>query len=152
MKEFEKYPFAWIILQNFAIIAMFVIGFIGMLPVKLKHIPVVSISYAMFIIVLIGFVLRKHLCTNCYYYDKLCSTGWGKLSALLFKKISGNYNKGVKLARITWTLIMLIPVIIMILVKNLKLLSLFVFIGFLNLVIHKQACKRCKMKKICPLA
>ncbi|MHC4628364.1 MAG: hypothetical protein ACYTDV_15410, partial [Planctomycetota bacterium] len=30
-------------------------------------------------------LLRCH-CVNCYYYDKVCAFGKGKLSALMFKK------------------------------------------------------------------
>jgi len=103
------------------------------------------------------FVLRKHLCTHCYYYGKLCSTGWGKLSALMFKKNSGNYQLGVKLAGITWTLVAAIPIvgIVAILIidyspSSLLFLILFILLTLFNFVIHKKSCGRCKMRFICP--
>ena len=106
----EKYPTGCIIGRNLFFLAYFGIGFLGMFSLQIYGFPIVSIAYASFLVIMLLFVLRKHLCTNCYYYGKLCSTGWGKL-ALMFKKNSGNYEFGVKLAGITWMLATLIPII-----------------------------------------
>ena len=110
-----------------------------------------------FLIAMLIFVLRKHLCTNCYYYGKRCSTGWGKLAAAMFKKNSGNYELGVKLAGITWGLATIVPIIgiITVLLLNFELnllviLILFIIITPLNFMMHKHSCVRCKMRNICP--
>ncbi len=75
----------------------------------------------------------------------------------MFKKNSGNYELGVKLAGITWMLATLIPIagITVALILNyspssLILLILFVLMTPVNFITHKKACKKCKMKFICP--
>jgi len=153
----ENYPISCVIGQNIFFLAYFGIGFIGMLPLRILGFPIISVLYALFLIIMLLFVLRKHLCTHCYYYGKLCSTGWGKLSALMFKKNSGNYQLGVKLAGITWILATAIPIvgIIAALVldyspSNLIFLILFILLTPVNFVSHKKACEKCKMRFICP--
>ncbi len=99
---FEEYPILTVIGQNLFFVLYFSVGFVILYPFKVLNVPIISLFYVMFLIIMLLFVLRKHLCTNCYYYGKRCSTGWGKLSSLLFKEKSGNYNLGIKLAQITW--------------------------------------------------
>ncbi len=154
---FETYPLPWVIGQNLFFLIYFGIGFAGMIPLRIRGIPAVSLLYAIFLLVMLVFVLRKHLCTNCYYYGKMCSTGWGKLSALLFDKNSGNYTLGLKLATITWGLATLLPILgisaallINFSVTNLILLFLFLILTPLNFLIHRQSCRKCKMRLICP--
>jgi hypothetical protein len=98
MKDLEEYPFAFVLGQNLFFILYFGIGFLGMLSLQIASFPIVSFAYGLFLVLMLVFVLRKHLCTNCYYYGKMCSTGWGLLFALLFKKGSGNYMLGTRLA------------------------------------------------------
>jgi hypothetical protein len=155
-KGLEKYPLGCVIGQNIFFLAYFGIGFIGMLPLQIHGLPVISVLYALFLVIMLIFVLRKHLCTHCYYYGKLCSTGWDKLSALMFKKNSGNYELGLKLAGITWMLATLIPVIGIIAVlilnyslSNLIFLILFILLTPVNFITHKKACEKCKMRFIC---
>ncbi len=154
---FNEYPLVYVIFQNIFFVFYFGIGFWGMWELKVFGFPLFSFFYAVFLIVMLIFVLRRELCTNCYYYGKRCSTGWGKLSSFMFKKGTGNYKLGVKLAGITWGFASLFPVlgIIVVLVinfsfKNLILLLLFVSLTLINILIHKESCKRCKMRFICP--
>jgi len=130
-----------------------------MFPLGIYNIPIVSILYVLILVIMLGFVLRKHLCTKCFYYDKWCHCGWGKLSSLLYKKDSGNYDLGGKLALPTWGILMGLPLIGMIAVviidKALFLQELVIFIPFLilviiNVVLHKKDCNKCKMRFICP--
>ena len=153
----EKYPLGCVIGQNIFFLAYFAIGFIGMMPLQIHGFPVISVLYALFLFIMLIFVLRKHLCTSCYYYGKLCSTGWGKLSALVFGKDSGNYQLGAKLAGITWMLATFTPVIGIIIallinysLSNLLLLILFILLTPINFLNHRKACERCKMKFACP--
>ena len=153
---FEEYPIITVIGQNLFFLIYFGIGFIGVLPLKIFGISLISFLYAIFLVIMLLFVLRKHLCTNCYYYGKRCSTGWGKLSSLMFKEKSGNYKLGIKLAGITWGLATLIPIIgiIISLILNFTmyrvvLLGLFILLTPMNFILHKNSCKRCKMKNIC---
>ena len=154
---FEDYPIGCVIGQNILFLAYFGIGFIGMLPLRIFGFPIISVLYTLFLIIMLLFVLRKHLCTHCYYYGKLCSTGWGKLSALMFGKNSGNYRLGVKLAGVTWILVTAIPIVGIILAlileyspSNLTFLILFILLTLVNFVSHRKACEKCKMRFICP--
>ncbi len=152
----EKYPLYYVIGQNAFFIVYFGVGFAGMLPLQIRGFPVVSVIYALFLVTVLLFVLRKHLCTNCYYYGKRCSTGWGYISALMFRKNSGNYDFGAKLAGITWMLAAVIPIagitlslVLSYSLSGLTLLILFTVLTPVNFVIHKKSCNKCKMKLTC---
>lgn len=154
-----EYSVAEIVAQNLFFLAYFGIGFMGMLSLRLFGIPLISIIYAIFLVIMLLFVLRKHLCTNCYYYGKKCSTGWGKISSLIFKEKSGNYELGIKLAGITWGFATIVPIVTMSvsLILNfaaytLILMIVFILLSPVNFFLHKNACRRCKMKNICSMA
>jgi hypothetical protein len=158
-KGLEKFPTSWIIGQNLFLTFYFAMAFIGMYPLQIYRIPIVSLLFAIYIILMLVFVLRKHLCTNCYYYGKSCHVGWGKLSACLFKQKSGNYELGGKLANVTWILVAtILPIIGIGAVVIWKWVSLYytlLFIVFivmsgLNFAIQKKSCEKCKMRFICP--
>jgi len=105
--------------------------------------------------------LRKLVCRNCYYYDKWCGLGWGKLSAKMFKK--GNVEDfkdsvGLKLAPATYGLLMIIPLILLIISiiqgfswYKIVVLMLLLAISFYSGGIgRKYSCSHCKMNLICP--
>ncbi len=58
------------ICENVLIFGMILLGFLGMYPFKIISIPLVSILYVLFAVFMLLFMLRKHLCTHCYYYGK----------------------------------------------------------------------------------
>ena len=154
----EEYSKGKAIGQNLFMLAYFIVAFAGMYALQIYGFPIVSVIYILFVVAMLLFVLRKHLCTNCYYYDKWCNNGWGKLSSLFFKKASGNYELGGKLAGPTWMLITIVPVIGMIaaLALNwfsaltLALLVVFLVLTGINFQVHKKACEKCKMRLSCP--
>jgi len=154
----ENYSKVTVVLTNVLLILWFEFAAYGMSALKLAELPVVSIVYLLFAAVMLLFVLRKHLCTHCYYYNKLCGTGWGKLSSLLFEEKSGNYQLGVKLAGLTWGLLTIIPIIAIpiaiFLHKEFLTAGIISLIGFLaitaaNLFGRKKGCAQCKMRYIC---
>ena len=154
---YEKYPLSYVIGQNVFLLVYIGIGFVGMLSIQIQGFPIISTFYALFLVIMLLFVLRKHLCTNCYYYGKRCSTGWGKLSSFIFQKNIGNYGLGIKLANITWMFIALVPtigitatLILKYSFSNLILLILFILFTLVNFITHKKACEKCKMRFICP--
>ena len=157
-KGIEKYPLASAIGQNLLFMIYFAVAFIGMSFLQINNIPIVSIIYIIFIGIMLIFVLRKHLCTHCFYYGKVCGTGWGKLAACLFKKNSGNYELGGKLAGVTWMLAMFLPLIGMVIALILNwfsititlLLVVFIVLSVVNFLIHRESCRKCKMRFICP--
>ncbi|NCN68609.1 MAG: hypothetical protein GW779_04045 [Candidatus Altiarchaeum hamiconexum] len=157
-KGLEKYSLLGAVGQNLFFVIYFAIAFIGMYPLQIADVPIVSIIFITFITVMLIFVLRKHICTHCFYYGKICGTGWGKLAACLFKKNSGNYEFGGKLAGMSWMLAMFFPLIGMIIVLTLNwfsitfslLLVIFIILSGVNFFIHKKSCEKCKMRFICP--
>jgi hypothetical protein len=158
-KGLEKFSTSWIIGQNLFLIFYFAMAFIGMYPLQICRIPIVSLLFIIYMLLMLVFVLRKHLCTSCYYYGKSCHVGWGKLSARLFKQNSGNYELGVKLANVTWILVATILPIIgigaVVIWKWFSIYPTLLFIVFivmsgLNFAIHKKSCEKCKMRFICP--
>ena len=157
-KGIEKYPLASAIGQNLFFVIYFAVAFVGMSFIQISNIPIVSIIYILFIGIMLIFVLRKHLCTHCFYYGKVCATGWGKLAACLFKKNSGNYELGGKLAGVTWMLAMFLPLIGMVIALILNwfsvtitlLLTVFIILSVVNFFVHKESCVKCKMRFICP--
>jgi lysylphosphatidylglycerol synthetase-like protein (DUF2156 family) len=133
-KGIEKYPLSTAIGQNLFFVIYFAIALIGMFPLQTNNIPIVSFIYIVFIAIMLIFVLRKHLCTHCFYYGKVCGTG------------------------ITWLLAMFFPLIGMIIALILNwasvtivlLLVVFIILSGVNFLIHKKSCEKCKMRFVCP--
>lgn len=157
-KGLETYPKATVVLTNVLLLLWFGFAAYGMSALKLVRLPVVSIVYLLFAFVMLGLVLRKHLCTHCYYYSKWCGTGWGKLSSCLFKEKSGNYEAGMKLAGMTWGLLTIVPIIAipvtMFLHSEFLISGGISLAGFLAIMVvnqfgRKKGCAQCKMRYIC---
>jgi len=116
-----------------------------------------------FALIMVGVVLRKLVCTNCYYYDKWCSTGWGKLAALMFSK--GDEDKfstslGQKLAPITYGILTVVPIIFLVtalfdtdrlLIQKILVLVLLIAVSFYSSTSdRKKSCADCRMRPYCP--
>ena len=78
----EENPKGRIILGNLVMLFLIALGTIACW----YFYPLLAWIYLAFALIMVYIVLRKLVCTNCYYYNKWCGLGWGKLSALLFKK------------------------------------------------------------------
>ena len=76
----EEHPKSTIIFGNLVMLIWFALGAISCW----FFIPLIAWIYLAFAIIMVGIVLRKIVCTNCYYYGKWCHIGWGKLSACFF--------------------------------------------------------------------
>jgi len=157
-KGLENYPKATAVLTNVLLLLWFGFAAYGMSALKFAGFPIVSALYLLFAFVMLGLVLRKHLCTHCYYYGKLCGTGWSKLSSCLFKEKSGNYEVGAKLASLTWSLLTIVPIIAIptamfarreFLISGGISLAGFLVIIAVNQSGRKKGCARCKMRYIC---
>ena len=156
-KGIEKAAPGYVLFENILILGNIFLGFWGMYSIKIFNVPVLSIIYAAIILYMLTFVLRKHLCTQCFYFGKTCHCGWGRLASGLYKQNSGNQEKGGKLAGATWATLMLVPIIaitiklILSYSNNLLfLLIAFVVLVIINLGLHVKDCKECKMKNCCP--
>jgi len=157
-KGSENYPKPTVVLTNVLLLLWFGFAVYGMSALKLGGLSVVSIVYLLFAFLMLGLILRKHLCTHCYYYNKLCGMGWGKLSSCLFKEKSGNYELGMKLAGLTWGLLTIIPIIAiplaMFLHREFSVPGGISLTGFLAIMVvnqfgRKKGCEQCKMRYIC---
>ncbi len=153
----EQYPKSGIILANFLMALWVAIGTVGC---RLYSSWAAGLYLALAVI-MIYVVLRKLVCANCYYYDKWCGVGWGKLSAVFCQK--GNIKEfkqslGIKLAPITYGLLSLVPVILIIVsmtrefhVSQAVVLALLLIVSFYSgAVSRKKTCAECKMRLICP--
>lgn len=152
----EEYPKVGIFIGNLLMLIWIALGTIGCWFVY----PFVSWIYLAFAIIMVGIVLRMLLCTSCYYYDKWCCLGWGKLSGLLFKK--GNIEEfntsiGQKLAPATYGILTLIPLILIVIsiiqkfaVSKIVVLLFILLISFYSGAINrKKTCAKCKMRLMC---
>ena len=123
--------------------------------------PLIAWIYLAFAVIMVFVVLRKLACPNCYYYDKWCNIGWGKLCALFFKK--GDIEKintslGIKIAPLVYGSLTLIPFILLVIsmfkgfsLIKLSVVVLLVLIGFYSGTIsRKKSCAKCRMRLICP--
>ena len=153
----EEYSKCSIILGNLLMLLWIALGTIGCYFFR----PLVAWLYLAFAIIMVFVVLRKMVCTNCYYYDKWCCMGWGKLSALFFKKGEiENFPKsiGIKIAPLFYGLLTLIPLVLIVIsiikeftVPKLVVLFLLLFVSFYSGAINrKKTCAVCKMRLICP--
>lgn len=153
----EESPITQIIFGNIMMLAWIAIGTISCWFIH----PVIALFYLSFAIIMVFIVLRKLVCTNCYYYGKRCSIGWGKLSAMLFSR--GNIEKfstctGVKVAPLTYGLLTLIPLALCIvalieevtLARIIVLMLLLAISAYSGSIGRKKSCVNCKMKLICP--
>ena len=157
-KGLENYPKSAVVLTNTLLLLWFGFAVYGMSVLKFAGLPIISILYLSFVLVMLGVVLRKHLCTHCYYYGKLCGSGWSKLSSCQLKQKSGNYELGMKLAGMTWGLLTIIPIIAislaMFLHKDFLISGGISLVGFIVIMIinqfgRKKGCSQCKMRYIC---
>jgi len=153
----EQHPLGRIIIGNLAMLLWFALGALACW----YFYPILGLVYLIVAIVLVYVVLRKLVCANCYYYGKWCSLGWGKLSALMFKK--GNLEKfptsiGLKLAPATYGLLMIVPLILLIvsIIQGFSWNKIIVLILLLLVSLYsggvgrRVACSQCKMNVICP--
>ncbi len=156
-KGLEEHPTGQIIVGNLAMLLIVALGTIACFYI---YVPL-ALIYPIFSLLMIYVVLRKIVCTNCYYYNKKCPIGWGKLAALLFKqgKIE-NFNKsiGLKIAPLFYSLMMIVPIILIIIsiywlfswIKIIILILLFLLMIYSGSISRKMSCSNCKMRLICP--
>ena len=153
----EESPISQIIFGNIMMLGWIALGTISCWFIQ----PVISWLYLSIALVMVFIVLRKLVCTNCYYYGKRCLVGWGKLSAMFFSQ--GNIERfstcvGTKVAPLTYGLLTLIPLVLCIVAivqqvtpaKIVVLVLLLAISAYSGSIGRKRSCAKCKMKLICP--
>ena len=155
----EEYPIRYVVTGNLAIALWIGLGTF----ISWTFHPIAGWLYLIFAVVMVVFVLRKLLCTNCYYYGKRCSMGWGKVSAWLFKKGRiKHFNKGSSqsFGIATYNILTIVPVILIIvsMVLDFEIIKVAALALFLTAyfwkgkVVYKKACSQCKMRFVCRLS
>lgn len=152
----EEYPWWLVVAGNLLMLAWIGLGTASCY--FLNHIAAwIFLAVAL---LLVFVVLRKLVCTNCYYYGKRCASGWGKLSALMFKQgdiEQFNDSVGVKLAPAIYGLLTLVPLVLGTIaavrdfsVAKVIVLAALLLLGFYSGAIsRKKSCSQCKMRDYC---
>lgn len=159
-KAYENYPFRIACISNLVALAIYAIGAIIVFQIGW----IWGVLYLLFII-LLEYKLLREGCRHCYYYNKYCAFGRGKLCALFFRK--GNPQKFTqrKFTRkdmIPDVLVSIIPIVIGIILLILHfnrriLIGIIALLALMtkgNSCIRWQlACKHCKQRQLgCPAA
>jgi hypothetical protein len=123
--------------------------------------PILGLVYLIVAFVLVYVVLRRLVCVNCYYYDKWCGIGFGKLSAIMFKK--GRIEAfptsiGLKLAPATYGLLIIVPLVLLLvsIIQGFSWYKIIVSVLLLLVSVNsfgvgrRVLCSQCKMNMICP--
>jgi hypothetical protein len=154
----EKHSFKRILISNLLVIIWFILGAFACW----FFYPILGIVYLIAAFVLVYVVLRKLVCVNCYYYDKWCGIGFGKLSAIMFKKgkiEAFPTSTGMKIAPTTYGLLVIVPLILLIvsIIQDFSWYKTIVFILLLLVSVYifgigrkKYLCSQCKMNIVCP--
>ncbi len=157
---YESFPLYIVFLASVVTILIYGLGFYILIGISIW----IGILYLLYCL-RIEFMILKRSCVNCYYYDKFCGLGKGKLAPLFFKK--GDPKKFAQRELAWYTLIPdfmvnIFPIAggIILLARDfswslLAIFTIFIIISFGGTaVIRGQfACKYCKQKEIgCPAA
>ena len=158
LKRYESYPLWIVLLSNLHSFLLYWLGFAIMLRIGI----VFSLLYLAYILVLEIRLLKTH-CVDCYYWDRDCGFGKGRISALFFKKgdVSRFCSKGIKPTdMIPDLLVSLIPIlkgIVLIIVKFDFLLLAAVLVMILltttgnGFIRGRLVCRYCKQRDLgCP--
>ncbi|MFW5656622.1 MAG: hypothetical protein ACOC31_01555 [Bacteroidota bacterium] len=155
---YENYPLKIVLIANLSSLLIYTVGFYVLFKVHW----IWALAYLAYVFFL-EFRLLGTGCINCYYYNKRCAFGKGKISALFFKKAN---NQLFCEKSLTWKdmipdlLVSLIPFLagIVLLIWNFSLI-LFVLLAILVLlstigngfIRGKLACKNCIQRDLgCP--
>ena len=106
----EEYPKSGVVPGNLLMVAWVAAGTIGCWFLN----PIIAWIYLAFALMMVYLVLRRLVCRSCYYHDRRCALGWGKLAALICKREDiSKFSTGVglKLAPMTYGLLSPVPVV-----------------------------------------
>jgi hypothetical protein len=153
----EKHPLTRIITGNIVVVIWFILGALACW----FFYPILGLVYLIVAFVLVYVVLRKLVCVNCYYYDKWCGIGFGKLSALMFKKgriEAFTTSIGLKVAPATYGSLIIVPLLLLLvsIIQGFSWYKIIVFVLSLLISIYafgigrRILCSQCKMNMICP--
>ncbi|TFH36273.1 MAG: hypothetical protein E4G93_02435 [Dehalococcoidia bacterium] len=152
----ESYPLRDVVLGNIVMALLISAGTVVCWLLS----PALGVLYLIFSVAMVYGVLRRLICTRCYYFGKRCGTGWGLLAARWFSRDcleEFNESPGIRLAPVVYGLVTLVPLIAMVVLllqgattALLVFLALFLGIGFYSSGPgRRRACSVCKMRLSC---
>ena len=152
----ESFSIPWIIGENLLQLGMWTLaGYLLWPVVSVSGWPLLTILWAVLVVV-VQVLLKKHNCSGCFYYDKLCHLGWGKISSALFKQDSGDPKVGSKLSLfyIVPPPIILVTSIIFAAVGEVvwiywASLALYLVLNIATFPLRKKSCGLCVMRQVC---
>ncbi|MDH4135419.1 MAG: hypothetical protein OEW09_01700 [Anaerolineae bacterium] len=159
MECYESFPRATVIYNLLTLGGAMVMG-----EVVLAQLGVwVGVGYLV-LLVLAGYGVLALVCTRCYYYDRRCATGVGKVVALVFKKGQEEefgQTASQKAVILLLVVVLLLPLVggIVSLVVGYSTLRLVLLVALLALLVAGLAphprlvCSHCKLaeKSCCPI-
>ena len=152
----ESFPIAWIAAENLLYLSIWIVAGRLLWPLQVHGWPVATLLWAALVVV-IQALLKKHVCSGCYYYNRRCHLGWGKLSALLCAPDSGDIETGMRLALfyvLSPPLILAAAVLAGIFLdgsaRHWILVSVFVALNAGAFVVRIRGCRVCAMREVCP--
>lgn len=153
----ESFSTGWIFGDNLLFLAIWTTAGWLLWPVAFAGWPVATIGWGLYVLVL-QVLLKKHVCSGCYYYGKSCHLGWGRVAARLFAQDSGNPKIGMALAVPMYLLptpvVLIAGVIIGVLLPvgtiHWVVLAVFVALNVVSFPLRAKSCGQCKMRAVCP--
>jgi hypothetical protein len=153
----ESFSLSWVIGENLLYVTPWVLAGYLLWPIWTPFgLPLLTIFWAILVVV-VQALLKKHNCSGCYYYNKLCHLGWGKISSAMFIQDSGNPNTGMKLTLfyILTPPIVLLTTLIFAIIESPGwlywcILVLFIILNVASFPMRKKSCGMCAMRKACP--
>jgi len=150
----HTYP-AWVIVARWMVLLLaFALGIYILSDIK----EALGIAYVVYSLLALTLILPLSRCVNCFYYGRMCNTGWGKVAEYLFPKgdesrYVEHYNFAI-LLHLLW----LIPLLAAFfhLLRERKLQALLIFLFYLvillveKMVLKTLSCKRCHQRNFCP--
>ena len=157
VKGNESFPLTWVLVENLLYLAIWIVAGYLLWPVWTPFgLPVLTIAWAALVIV-VQVLLKKHNCSGCYYYDKRCHLGWGKISAVMFAQDSGDPQIGKKLSLfyIVPPPLILIVSLVFGIIQGVSwgywgVLLLYVGLNGITFPVRKKGCALCAMRQVCP--
>ena len=152
----EAFTIPWILGENLLHLGMWVLaGYLLWPIVSVSGWPLLTILWAV-LVVIAQVLMKKHNCRGCFYCDKLCHLGWGKISSALFKQDSGDPKVGSKLSLfyIVPPPVILVTSIIFAVVGEVvwiywASIALYLALNVVTFLLRKKSCGLCVMRQVC---
>jgi hypothetical protein len=159
MERYESFPRTTVIYNLLTLGGAMVVGVIVLAQLGVWF----AVGY-LALLALTGYAMLALICARCYYYDRRCGTGVGKIVARLFKKgQEEEYGQTAsqKVVMLLLVIVLLLPLVggIVSLVMGYSTLRLVLLVAWLTLLVAGLAphprlvCSHCKLaeKGCCPI-